>query len=68
VFGDPLAEWREDDPVDGEERWQRIGFIDEHHLVVVAHTIWRNDDGSETIRIISARHAEGWERRRHERG
>ena len=65
VFLDPLAVQEQDRIVDGEERWQTIGTIANHTLVVVAHTT-RNDDGEEFIRIISARKAERGERRRYE--
>ncbi len=61
VFDDPLALSIQDRVVDGEERWQTSGMID-GVILIVAHT-WRDDDGDEAIRIISARKATGKERR-----
>ncbi|WP_348271134.1 hypothetical protein [Methylobacterium sp. Leaf87] len=36
-------------------------------MVLVAHTIFDADDGTEIVRIISARHADRQERKRYER-
>ena len=52
--------------VDGEERWQTIGTVDNHRLLVVAHTSSDDEGGEEYIRIISARKAERRERQRYE--
>lgn len=38
VFLDPLAVREQDRIVDGEERWQTIGIVGNHRLIVVAHT------------------------------
>jgi uncharacterized DUF497 family protein len=42
-------------------------MIDAHHIVVVAHTIRDEVDGTEIYRIISARPAERHEVRRYDR-
>jgi uncharacterized DUF497 family protein len=47
--------------IEGEERWQTLGMIADILLLVV-HT-WKDDDGEEVIRIISARKATPDERR-----
>ena len=68
VFSDPLAHWELDRHVDGEERWNRIGLIDATRLVVVAHTITEDENGNETVRIISARYVDRSERKLYEEG
>ena len=51
VFDDPNATMYQDLSIDGEERWQTVGFAREALLVVlVIHTI-TNDNGGELIRI-----------------
>jgi len=60
VFKDPLAvEWLDDRVPSGEDRWVIIGMV-ENRLLYVAYTM-RGD----VIRIISARGAEHYERRRY---
>ena len=49
----------------GEHRWQTIGTVDGIRLLLVVHN-WRDEDGIDIIRIISARKAERHERRRYE--
>jgi uncharacterized DUF497 family protein len=56
VFCDPFVVFEQDRDVDGEPRWQAIGRIDGEALLLVAH-VYEEDDGDETIRIISARRA-----------
>lgn len=65
VFFDPLALFEEDRVDEGEQRWRAIGMIDDQLLLVVIH-VFRYQDGSERIRIISARKAQPYERRRYE--
>jgi len=65
VFADPLARFRFDREVDGEERWLAVGKALELHVLVVAHT-YRNQTDQEVIRIISARRATSHERRLYE--
>ena len=65
VFNDPYQLSIQDRHVDGEERWQTIGEISGITIVIVAHT-FRERDGEEVIRLISARQATKQERQRYE--
>src|SRR5713226_9222759 len=65
AFDDPRATSNLDRVVEGEERWQTLGMIGGAIVVVVAHT-YREEDGEEVIRIISARKATSPERRAYE--
>ena len=69
VFADPFA-LTEQVRVEGDEqRWQTLGTVEGHLLVLVAHTIRdEEEDGQpiEVIRIISARRADRKERQRYE--
>jgi uncharacterized DUF497 family protein len=67
VFDDPLAAYIFDRVVDGEERWHAVGQALNFQLIVVVHT-YRDREGREIIRIISARQASSHERRRYEEG
>lgn len=64
VFADPLAQFILDRVVNGEERWQAVGSVRSHFLIVVVHC-YRMDNGEEIIRIISARDATAHERKRY---
>ena len=64
VFDDPLAVSRLDNYAH-EERWQTIGMIDPHTVIVI-HTLPEHGGGSG--RIISARKATIRERRLYEEG
>lgn len=66
VFADPFALSEQDRIEDGEHRWQTLGLVEGCLLLLVAHTVWDDEDGAEVIRIISARKAEPKERRRYE--
>jgi uncharacterized DUF497 family protein len=66
AFADPYASSSQDRIEDGEHRWQTIGLVDGILLVLVAHTILDVEDGTEIVRIISARRADRQERRRYE--
>lgn len=65
AFADPNALFEQDRTVDGEQRWQTTGMVDDKLLLLVAHT-WTEKDDVEAIRIISAREANRRERRRYE--
>lgn len=65
VFNDPLADYRFDRVVEDEERWHVVGKVFDKHVLLVVHT-YRNKNGHEIIRIISARHATPHERRHYE--
>ena len=67
VFDDPQALADRDRDVDDEERWQTVGLIGGSITVVVAYT-YREEDGEEVIRIISARKASPSERRAYGEG
>lgn len=66
VFADPLAMVEQDRIENGERRWQTLGTVDGYLLLLVAHTVRDDEDGTEIIRIISARRAEPKERKRYE--
>jgi uncharacterized DUF497 family protein len=59
VFDDPYHVTTQDREIDGEPRWQTIGMVGAHNVLLVAH-IAEEDDA---IRIISARKATRTERR-----
>lgn len=65
IFQDPQIHSELERVVDGEERWQSIGYLNNVLTVLVAHTV-RDEDGEEIIRILSARKATPHERRRYE--
>ena len=67
VFDDPLVTFLFDRVVNGEERWHAVGKVLTLPLLVVVHS-WRDQNGEEIVRIISARQASYHERRRYERG
>ena len=56
VFEDPHAVSYVDRITDGEERWHSIGLIAGTAVLLVVHLVGENN-GEETIRIISARKA-----------
>lgn len=65
VFDDPYCIYQQDRIVDGEYRWQAIGYTsDGILLLLVAYTLRERDD-TEVIRIISARQATRPERKRY---
>ncbi|NCN71830.1 MAG: BrnT family toxin [Betaproteobacteria bacterium] len=66
VFADPFAVMRQDRIEGGELRWQTIGRVDGHLVLLVAHTVYETQDDMEVIRIISARRADRKERQRYE--
>ena len=67
VFEDPLRISIQDRHTDGEERWQTIGKVKGVLMLLVAHTIFDEDD-CEIIRIISARQVTKAERNQYEHG
>jgi uncharacterized DUF497 family protein len=68
VFKDPLHLTRQDRTENGELRWQTVGTVGGLQLLLVAHTWLDEHDGSEHIRIISARLATKVERKAYEQG
>lgn len=67
VFDDPFHVSRQDRIENGEQRWQTIGLANGVVLLLVAHT-YTEADGEETIRIVSARKANGLERKIYAQG
>lgn len=68
VFEDAAHVSRQDRIEGAEQRWQTIGLVGGVMLVLVAHTWHDDEDGSEHIRIISARRATKLERKIYEQG
>jgi uncharacterized DUF497 family protein len=66
VFSDPYALTTQDRIEGGEQRWQTLGTVGGYLVLLVAHTVSDADDGTEIIRIISARAADRKERKRYE--
>ena len=66
VFADPFALVERDRIESGEYRWRTLGIVEGYLLLLVAHTVRDDEDGSGIIRIISARRAEPKERKRYE--
>ena len=69
VFADPFALTGPESIEHGEQRWQTIGAVEGHVLLLVAHTVLEvneHDQITEVIRIISARAADKKERQRYE--
>lgn len=66
VFADPFALVEQDRIENGEHRWQALGAVDGYLLLLVAHTVRDVEDGTEVVRIISARRAAPKERKRYE--
>lgn len=69
AFTDPFALSDQDRIEGGERRWQTLGLVEGHLLLLVAHTVVEQDDDGEyveIIHIISARKADRTERRRYE--
>jgi uncharacterized DUF497 family protein len=68
VFEDPLHLSRQDRIENGEQRWQTMGLVAGSVVLLVAHTWFDEEDGSEHIRIVSARRATKIERKTYEQG
>lgn len=70
VFADPFQMSAQDRIEDGEPRWQTIGAVEGQVIVLVAHTVAEDEDededGTEVIRLVSARKADSKEKRRYE--
>ena len=64
VFADPFAIMEQDRIENGEHRWQTLGSVDGCTILLVAHT-FRDEADIEVIRIISARRADGREKKRY---
>ena len=67
VFEDPQAISVLEETEEGEQRWQTVGLAGGVVVMFVAHT-YRESDGEEVVRIISARKATPRERKMYEEG
>ena len=67
VFEDPGAISVLERVEEGEERWQTVGMAGGALVMFVAHS-YRERDGEEVVRIVSARKATPRERRVYEEG
>jgi len=70
AFADPFVLTIQYGEENGEWRWKTYGMIDGHLIMMVAHTLWEEDEDGETvevIRIMSARPADRTEKKRYER-
>jgi uncharacterized DUF497 family protein len=65
VFDDPFHISIQDRHENGEERWQTLGLINNQVVLLVAHTVYE-ENNTDVIRIISARKATKQERSRYE--
>jgi uncharacterized protein len=65
TFADPFALTAQDRAENGEYRWRTLGLVEGCLLLLVAHTV-ADADGTEIVRIISARKATRQERRSYE--
>lgn len=66
VFTDPRHVSIQDRFEDGEERWQTLGLVGGVVVLIVAHTVYEDENDEEVIRILSARKATQRERLRYE--
>lgn len=66
AYADTYALTVQDRIEGGELRWQTLGLVDNYLVLLVAHTVGEDEDGTEIVRIISARAADRKERKRYE--
>jgi uncharacterized DUF497 family protein len=66
VFADPWALMARDPIEGGERRWRTLGMAGNCLILLVAHTVGEDDEGSAVIGVISARTADRKERKRYE--
>lgn len=66
AFTDPFALMHQDRIEGGKQRWQTLGMVGGYLVILVAHTVGEDKDGTEVIRIISARAADRKLRKRYE--
>ena len=68
IFGDAEAlDWEDLEFSGTERRWKRIGFSAEGRILILIYAFRRLNDGTEIIRIISARCASKREREAYSR-
>ena len=66
AFADPFALTAQDRVEGAELRWQTLGSVGGCMVLLVAHTVGQDEDGTEVIRAISARATSRRERKRYE--
>ena len=66
AFTDPFALMQQDRLEGGERRWQTLGMVGGYLVLLVAHTVGEEAEGTEVIRLISARAADRKERKHYE--
>ncbi len=66
AFADPFALTAQDRVEGAELRWQTLGSVGGCMVLLVAHTVGQDEDGTEVIRVISARATGRRERKRYE--
>lgn len=52
VFADPFALMVEDRIEGGEWRWQTLGVVEGHHLLLVAHTLRETEEDGQAVEVI----------------
>lgn len=63
IFSDPDGlDWKDIEHAHVEPRWKRLALSSEGRVLLVVYTLRRLRNGTETIRIISARQASRKER------
>jgi uncharacterized protein len=64
IFGDPDGlDWEDFEHAQAERRWKRLAQSSQGQILLVVYMLRRLTDGTETIRIISARPASRKERK-----
>jgi uncharacterized DUF497 family protein len=63
AFADPFAVTEQNRIDNGELRWRTLALVDGRAVLLVAHTLGEDDDGTEHVHIVSARTADRKERR-----
>ncbi len=64
IFTDPEAlDWEDMEHPEAERRWRRLGISLRGEVLLAVYTLRRERDGTEKIRIISARRASSRERK-----
>jgi len=66
AFEDPFAITLRDQLVESEERWHTLGMVANYIILLVVHS-YKDHQGEEYIRIISARKATPTERNAYEK-
>lgn len=68
AFADPFLFMVHDCFDNGELSWQSLCMVDGHLVLLMAHIVGEDDEGTEILHTISARKADSKERKRYEQG